>query len=104
VLIWRLFDWGIAAGRGRRAPENWRSTVVITETSGIKAQVKKLKARAELIAPEDQAINLCAPYQSHPRQRRNINSYSRPNDTNQFFMEQTQNINASQDEQLVDFL
>jgi type II secretory pathway component PulM len=55
----------------------------------------------------DQAINFMRTIQSQSAASGvNINSYSRSTmHTNQFFMEQTQNINAiATDEQLVDFL
>jgi type II secretory pathway component PulM len=108
-LIWPHFsDWGNLRrreGDARRKLALYQS--VITETSGYQAQVKKLEGQGEFVAPEDQAINFMRTIQSQSAASGvNINSYSRSTmHTNQFFMEQTQNINAiATDEQLVDFL
>jgi type II secretory pathway component PulM len=109
VFIWPHFsDWGNLRRResdARRKLALYQS--VITETSGYEAQVKTLEGQGEFVAPEDQAINFMRTIQSQSAASGvNINNYSHSTmHTNQFFMEQVQNINAiATDEQLVDFL
>jgi Tfp pilus assembly protein PilO len=69
--------------------------------------VKALEGEGETVELEDQAINFMRTiHDQSVASGVNINNYSRSTmRTNQFFVEQTQNINAvATDEQLVDFL
>jgi len=109
VFVWPHFsDWGKLRRRdddARRKLALYQS--VITQTPGYQAQVKALEGQGEFVAPEDQAINFMRTIQSQSAASGvTIVSYSHSTmHTNQFFMEQTQNINAiATDEQLVDFL
>jgi hypothetical protein len=109
VFIWPHFsDWGNLRRRGdnaRRKLALYQS--VIQESSGYQARVKILEGQGEPVAPEDQAINFMRNIQSQSAASGvTIVNYSRSTmTTNQFFMEQTQNVNAiATDDQLVDFL
>jgi len=109
VFVWPHFsDWGNLRRRGddaRRRLALYQS--VITQTPNYQTQVKALEGQGEFVAPEDQAINFMRAIQSQSAASGvTIVSYSRSTmHTNQFFMEQMQNVNAiATDEQLVDFL
>ena len=109
VFVWPHFsDWGNL----RRREDNARRKLTlyqetIKHTPDYQAQVKALEGQGELVAPEDQAINFMRTIQAQSAASGvTVVSYSRSTmTTNQFFMEQLQNINAiATDEQLVDFL
>ena len=109
VFVWPHFsDWSRLKTRLKNAQDTLASyQAAIAQTSNYQAQVKVLEGQGEFVAPEDQAINFMRTIQSQSAASGvNINSYSRSTmHTNQFFMEQVQNINAvATDEQLVDFL
>ncbi len=79
----------------------------IAQSTNYEALVKKFEGQGGFVAPEDQAINMMRTIQSQSAQ----SGVSIPNfshtmtHTNEFFTEQTQNINVSAtDSQLVDFL
>jgi Tfp pilus assembly protein PilO len=107
--IWPHFsDWGNLQRReadARRKLALYQET--IKHTSEYQVQVKALEGQGEFVAPEDQAINFMRTIQAQSAASGvTVVSYSRSTmNTNQFFMEQKQNINAiATDEQLVDFL
>jgi type II secretory pathway component PulM len=109
VFVWPHYsDWGKLRRReddARRKLALYQS--VITQTSGYQAQVKVLEGQGEFVALEDQAINFMRTINEQSKASGvNIGGYSRSMmHTNQFFVEQVQNINATAtDEQLVDFL
>ena len=109
VFIWPHFsDWSRLKIRLKNAQVTLVSyQAAITQSPDYTAKVKALEGQGEFVAPEDQAINFMRTIQSQSAASGvNINSYSRSMmHTNQFFMEQVQNINAiATDEQLVDFL
>jgi len=109
AFVWHHFsDWGNLKRRKEDAQSKLKSyQATIAQSGNYQAQVKKYESQGESVAPEDQAINFM----------RNINAqagasgvsivnYAHPTThTNQFFTEQTQNINViATDAQLVDFL
>ncbi len=108
-LIWPHFsDWGrlkIRLKNARTTLASYQAAVV--QTVNFQAQVKTLEGEGESVALDDQAIDFMRTiHDQSVASGVNINSYSRSMmQTNQFFVEQTQNINAiATDEQLVDFL
>ena len=107
--IWPHFsDWGKLRQQeddARRKLKLYQAA--ITQTPDYLAKVKALEGEGEFVAPEDQAINFMRTINEQSKASGvNIASYSRSMmNTNQFFVEQVQNINATAtDEQLVDFL
>ena len=109
VFIWPHFsDWSKLKVRLKNAHDTLASyQATIAQATNYQAQVKSLEGQGEFVALEDQAINFMRTiHDQSVASGVNINSYSRSTmHTNQFFMEQTQNINAiATDEQLVDFL
>jgi Tfp pilus assembly protein PilO len=108
-LIWPHFsDWGDLRRRldgARQKLKLYQTT--IAQMKNFEAQVKKLEGQGEFVAPEDQAINFMRTIQSQSAASgiAGVN-YSRSTmHTNEFFVEQVQNINlTATDEQLVDFL
>jgi type II secretory pathway component PulM len=109
VFIWPHFsDWSRLKIRLNNAQTTLASyQAAVAQTSNYQAQVKALEVQGESVALEDQAINFMRTiHDQSVASGVNINSYSRSMmHTNQFFMEQVQNINAlATDEQLVDFL
>jgi Tfp pilus assembly protein PilO len=108
-LIWPHFsDWGDLRRRidgARQKLKLYQTT--IAQTKNFEAQVKSLEGQGEFVAPEDQAINFMRTIQSQSAASgiAGVN-YSRSTmHTNEFFVEQVQNINlTATDEQLVDFL
>ena len=109
VFVWPHFsDWSRLKTRLKNAHDTLASyQAAIAQTSDYQAQVKVLEGQGEFVAPEDQAINFMRTIQSQSAASGvTIHNYSRSAmNTNQFFMEQKQNINAiATDEQLVDFL
>jgi hypothetical protein len=109
VFIWPHFsDWGDLQKRGDDARRKLKLyQTAIAQMPGYEAQVKNLQSQGEFVTPEDQAINMMRTIQSQAAQSGvGIVNYSRSIvHTNQFFMEQVQNITAiADDKQLVDFL
>ncbi len=109
VFVWPHFsDWNRLKIRLKNAQATLASyQAAITQTPDYTTKVKALEGQGELVAPEDQAINFMRAINEQSKASGvNINNYSRSTmRTNQFFMEQMQNINAiATDEQLVDFL
>lgn len=108
-LIWPHFsDWGDLRRRldgARQKLKLYQTTIV--QMTNYEAQVKNLEGQGEFVAPEDQAINFMRTIQSQSAASgiAGVN-YSRSTmHTNEFFVEQVQNINlTATDEQLVDFL
>jgi Tfp pilus assembly protein PilO len=79
----------------------------ISQSANYGALVKKFESQGESVALEDQAINFMRTIQAQAAASGvGIANYSRSmTRTNEFFTEQTQNINVvATDEQLVDFL
>lgn len=79
----------------------------IAQLAAYETQVKNLENQGEFVAPEDQAINFMRTIQAQAAASGvGIANYSRSlTHTNEFFTEQTQNINViANDGQLVDFL
>ena len=109
AFVWPHFsDWG---NLQRRLTEAHRKLALYQGTAvqatNYEAQVKSLESQGEFVALEDQAINFLRTIQSQSQQSGvNILTTSRQTArTNEFFVEQTQNINVTAtDEQLVDFL
>lgn len=108
-LIWpRFSEWGDLRARLKNARETLEQRQkAITQMANYQAQVQNLEGQGEFVAPEDQAINFMRSIQSQSAAS-GINgvNYSRSQMlTNEFFVEQIQNIQLSAtDEQLVDFL
>jgi Tfp pilus assembly protein PilO len=109
-LVWPHFsDWGNL--RGRMDDANRKLTLYQTGVAQIpkwQAQVNTFASAGEIVAPEDQGINLMRTIQSQASASGvGIQNYSRQttrtNDA--FFIEQVQNITVTATEaQLVDFL
>jgi Tfp pilus assembly protein PilO len=79
----------------------------VAQSAAYETQVKNLENQGEFVAPEDQAINFMRTIQAQAAASGvGIANYSRSlTHTNEFFTEQTQNINViANDGQLVDFL
>ena len=109
LFIWPHFsDWGNLRRRGDDARRKLKLyQAAVAQTPAYEAQVKNLQSQGEFVAPEDLAINMMRTIQSQAAQSGvGIVNYSRSIvHTNQFFMEQMQNITAiADDKQLVDFL
>jgi type II secretory pathway component PulM len=109
LFVWPHFsDWGNLQRRGDDARRKLKLyQTAIAQTSAYEAQVKALQGQGEFVAPEDQAINMMRTIQSQAAQSGvGIVNYSRSIlHTNQFFMEQVQNVTViADDKQLVDFL
>ena len=110
VFIWPHFsDWGNLKGRGedaRRKLKLYQTT--IAQRPAYEAQEKSLGEAGEVVAIEDQAVNMLRAIQQQSAQSGvSIINPGRPimrtNDA--FFVEQIQNINVlGDDKQLVDFL
>jgi hypothetical protein len=109
VFIWPHFsDWGNLQRRGDDARRKLKLyQTAIAQTPAYEKQVKDLQGQGEFVTPEDQAINMMRTIQSQAAQSGvGIVNYSRSIlHTNQFFMEQVQNVTViADDKQLVDFL
>src|SRR5471032_1725997 len=109
IFIWPHFaDWGNLRHRGDDARQKLKLfQTVISQSVNYEKLVKEFEGEGEFVAPEDQAINMMRTIQSQSAQSGvSIVNYSRSmTHTNEFFTEQTQNINVSAtDAQLVDFL
>jgi hypothetical protein len=109
IFIWPHFsDWGDLKRRGDDARQKLTLfQAAIAQSANYESLVKKFETQGEFVAPEDQAINMMRTIQAQSAQSGvSIANYSRSmTHTNEFFTEQTQNINVSAtDAQLVDFL
>ena len=109
VFIWPHFsDWHKLHRRledAQRKRHYYQTT--IAQATNYAAQVKSLEGQGEFVAPEDQAINFMRVIQAQSAQSGvGILNYSHSMiHTNEFFVEQAQNINVvGTDAQLVDFL
>ena len=108
-LIWPHFsDWNNLQTRLDNARTKLaRYQKAITESTNYDAEVKVLQGQGEFVAPEDQAINFMRTIQAQAAAS-GINgvNYSRSTvHTNEFFIEQIQNITLiATEDQLVDFL
>jgi type II secretory pathway component PulM len=108
-FIWPHFsDWSRLQGRLARARKDLvRDRAVIAESTNYVALVKKMEGEGGSVAPEDQAINFLRAIQSQSAQSGVgiINNSRTMTRTNEFFIEQVQNIRViANDQQLVDFL
>jgi hypothetical protein len=84
-----------------------RDQEVIAQASGYDAQVKSLANQGEFVPTEDMAINFMRTIQSQSAASGVgiVNTSRQLTHTNEFFVEQVQNINViATDSQLVDFL
>lgn len=109
IFIWPHFsDWGNLRQRGEDARQKLKLyQTAISQSVNYEKLVREFESEGEFVAPEDQAINMMRMIQSQSAQSGvSILNYSRSmTHTNEFFTEQTQNINVSAtDAQLVDFL
>jgi type II secretory pathway component PulM len=109
VFVWPHFsDWGNLKNRLATARKNLaRDQAVITQSSGYEALVKGLANQGEFVPTEDMAINFMRTIQSQSAASGVgiVNTSRQLTHTNEFFMEQVQNINVvATDAQLVDFL
>lgn len=113
VLNWifirpHFSDWANLKRRGEDARQKLKLfQAAISQSANYEALVKKFESQGGFVAPEDQAINMMRTIQLQSAQ----SGMSSPNfsrtttHTNEFFTEQTQNINVTAtDAQLVDFL
>ena len=110
AFIWSHFgDWSDYRTRRDSAAiklKNYRAQVAqITE---LQKQLKVFESEGDIVAPEDQAVNLISTIQSQSVQSGvGLQNTSRPvsNTNDVFFVKQIQNINVlATEEQLVDFL
>lgn len=109
IFIWPHFsDWRNLKTRQKNARDSLRLyQTAISQSTNYEALVKKFEGQGGFVAPEDQAINMMRTIQLQSAQSgMNSPNFSRTTThTNEFFTEQTQNINVSAtDAQLVDFL
>ena len=113
VLNWvfvkpHFSDWGDLQTRLANARRDLaRDQAAIAQSGTFQAQVKALEGQGEFVAPEDQAIYFTRTIESQRAASGvGIANYSRSvTHTNQFFTEQSQNINViGNDAQIVDFL
>jgi Tfp pilus assembly protein PilO len=109
VFVWPHFgDWRKLRQREDSAHQKLKLyQTAISQSATYEAQVKTLENQGEFVAPEDQAINFMRTIQGQALASGvGIANYSRSmTHTNEFFTEQTQNINVvATDQQLVDFL
>jgi Tfp pilus assembly protein PilO len=109
IFIWPHFsDWGNLRHRGDGARQKLKTyQTVISQSVNYEKLVREFENGGEIVAPEDQAINMMRTIQAQAAQSGfGIGNFSRSmQHTNEFFTEQTQNITVSAtDAQLVDFL
>jgi Tfp pilus assembly protein PilO len=109
VFVWPHFsDWNDFNRRFNDAKTKLKLyQTAVTQKSDLEKQVKIYESEGEFVALEDQAINFMQTIQSQASASGfGIQNYSRSMmRTNQFFVEQVQNITVSAtEEQLVDFL
>jgi hypothetical protein len=108
-LVWpHHSDWENLKARQQNAHASLQLyQTTIAQSVNYEKLVKEFEGQGEFVAPEDQAINMMRTIQSQSAQSGvSIVNYSRSmTHTNEFFTEQTQNINVfANDAQLVDFL
>jgi Tfp pilus assembly protein PilO len=109
VFVWPHFsDWGNLRGRLDDARNKLKLyQTAIAQMPALQAQVKIFENEGEFVAPEDQSINFLRTIQSQALQSGVgiVNTSRQMTHTNEFFSEQTQNIEViATDSQLVDFL
>ena len=109
VFVWPHFsDWGNLQGRMATARKNLaRDQAVIAQSANYEALVKSLANQGEFVPTEDMAINFMRTIQSQSAASGVgiVNTSRQMTHTNEFFVEQVQNINViATDAQLVDFL
>ena len=109
VFIWPHFsDWGNLKARRKIAHDKLQLyQTAIAQTDTYQKQVNSLQSQGEFVAPEDQAINMkqTITLQANACGVGIVNYSGSIVHSNQFFMEQVQNITAiADDKQLVDFL
>lgn len=110
VFIWPHFsDWGSLRQRQADAQRKLKLyQAAIAQRPGYDAQIKKLESGGDVVALEDQSVNMMRTIQSQSTQSgvsivNTSRQMTRTNDA--FFVEQIQNINVlANDEHLVDFL
>ena len=110
VFIWPHFsDWGKLRQRGDDAQRKLKLyQTAIVQRPAYEAQEKTLGAAGEVVAIEDQSVNMMRTIQQQSAQSgvgivNTSRQMTRTNDV--FFVEQIQNINVlANDKQLVDFL
>lgn len=110
VFIWPHFsDWGNLHRREADAQRKLKLyQTAIAQKSAYEAQAKSLGEAGEVVALEDQSVNMMRAIQAQSAQSgvgivNTSRQMTRTNDA--FFVEQTQNINViANDKQLVDFL
>src|SRR5664279_5393970 len=109
AFVWPHFsDLGNYRSRqddAKRKLKNYQAAVA--QMSALQKQVKNFENEGNFVAPEDQSIDLMRTIQSQAAASGfGIQNFSRSiMQTNQFFVEQWQNINVlATEEQLVDFL
>lgn len=108
-FVWPHFsDWG---NLSRRLDDAQRKLMLyqkaVAQKPDLEKQLKKFESAGEIVAPEDQAINFMRTIQSEASSCGfGIQRYSRSlMQTNQFFVEQFQNITVlATEKQLVNFL
>jgi Tfp pilus assembly protein PilO len=113
VLNWvfvrpHFSDWGNLRGRLDDARNRLKLyQTAIAQMPVLQAQLKNFENEGEFVAPEDQSINFLRTIQSQALQSGVgiVNTSRQMTHTNEFFSEQTQNIEViATDSQLVDFL
>jgi type II secretory pathway component PulM len=109
VLVWPHFsDWGNASRRYENARQELKSKQAkLALKAEFEKQMKDYASEGEFVAPEDQAVNFMRTVQSTAATCGfGIENFSRSQmRTNQFFVEQVQNITVhATEDQLVDFL
>ncbi|MEY4917951.1 MAG: hypothetical protein RL616_1864 [Verrucomicrobiota bacterium] len=109
VFIWPHFsDWGNLTNRYTDAQQKLKTyQTAVAQKPELEKQVKNFESEGEYVAAEDQAINFMRTIQSQASASGfGIERYSPTRmTTNQFFVEQVQNIQVhATEEQLVDFL
>ena len=110
VFIWPHFsDWGSLQRRGEDARKKLKLyQAAIAQRPAYEAQAKSLQSGGEVVAPEDQSVNMMRAIQAQSAQSgvgigNTSRQMTRTNDA--FFIEQIQNITVeADDKQLVDFL
>lgn len=110
VFIWPHFsDWGNLQNRGEDARRKLKLyQTAIAQRPAYEAQIKKLETAGDVVALEDQSVNMMRNIQAQSAQSRvsivnTSRQMTRTNDA--FFVEQIQNITVlADDKALVDFL
>lgn len=108
-FVWPHFsDWGNLQRRGDTARQKLKLySTTISQSANYEALIKKIASDGEFVAPEDQSINMMRTINSQSARSGVgiVNTSRQMTRTNEFFTEQTQNINViATDSQLVDFL